>query len=257
MSLSVQHFPCLSETNAQEPTIVLLHGWGVDQHCWESLLPDLQNLGPVSVIALAYDVENIDELCKRVQAEIKPKSVLVGWSLGGMLAARIAASFPEKVAALVTLASNQQFVASDAWPHAMPTHTYDDFFQLLQQQPQKALKRFLSLIVQGDELARILRRELAVPEFSHHLINGLKLLSECNNAQDYQKLTCPVLQCFGERDQLVPIAAMDALQQQYPHHQYHKLDNAGHCLHYPTERLSALLTLFLQGLPKEVSHASC
>jgi pimeloyl-ACP methyl ester esterase len=246
--LSNSWYPCVQESSDHPLHITLLHGWGVDQHCWSALIPELQISGNVQTVSLEYQHADVDSLCQQIQSVMAPASVLVGWSLGGMLAARVAAHFPEKVSGLVTLAANQQFVADTHWPHAMPANTFSAFYQSMQVDPEQTLKRFLGLIVQGDDKAREQRRYLRATQYLDDIIEGLEMLQQCHNRQDYLQIKCPVLQCFGEYDSLVPIEVMDQLQQQYPQHQYHKLDNTGHCLHYPAQSLAPVLSLFIQSL---------
>lgn len=249
--LNNQRFPSLCSDDQQAVPITLLHGWGVDERCWDDWVPQLQTLGPVHVISLDYEGADVDRLCQQIQSVMMPFSVLVGWSLGGMLAAKVAARFPDQVAGLITLAANQQFVAGDQWPHAMAQETFDHFYRAMKHTPEKTLKRFMGLVVQGDEHTRDQRRYLRTTKSLTSILTGLDILCACDNQQDYAAIRCPVLQCFGAHDQLVPVAVMDQLQQRYPQHQFHRLDHAGHCLHYPAQRLMGVLILFVQSLVKK------
>lgn len=95
------------------PTVVLLHGVGLDHTVWDSvrdalstyaqvLAPDLPGHGtrpPVpSGVTLAY-------LAQDVAREIPAGSHLVGFSLGALVAQQIAVSRPDLVASLVSVSS--------------------------------------------------------------------------------------------------------------------------------------------------------
>ncbi len=48
------------------------------------------------------------------------KTIWLGWSLGGLVASQIALTHPERVQALVTVASSPCFSARDEWPGIKP-----------------------------------------------------------------------------------------------------------------------------------------
>ena len=48
------------------------------------------------------------------------KAIWLGWSLGGLVASQIALTHPERVLALVTVASSPCFSARDEWPGIKP-----------------------------------------------------------------------------------------------------------------------------------------
>jgi len=91
---------------ATMPPIMLLPGWGINSHIWQSLIPTLQQTTDVITVDVSYDGTNIDKLCEEIIEVIDQPAILIGWSLGGMLATEVASRFPDKVLALLTLASN-------------------------------------------------------------------------------------------------------------------------------------------------------
>ena len=48
------------------------------------------------------------------------KPIWLGWSLGGLVASQIALRHPERVQALITVASSPCFSAREAWPGIKP-----------------------------------------------------------------------------------------------------------------------------------------
>jgi pimeloyl-ACP methyl ester carboxylesterase len=144
-------YPRLSKTSPF--TIVLLNGWGMTAGTWGSLIPVLQKEHDVVVVDVVYS-EDVDTLCDTIYSELPERCVLIGWSLGGMLATKITAMYPRSIVGLITLSSNAQFVADSDWPHAMPADTFEAFFQLWTTTPEKSLQRFSSLVIQGDKQRR-------------------------------------------------------------------------------------------------------
>ncbi|MFH7422752.1 transporter, partial [Pseudomonas syringae pv. tagetis] len=60
-----------------------------------------------------------------LDANLPHNAWLGGWSLGGMLAAALAARRGEGCSGLLTLASNACFVTRGAWPNAMAAQDFD------------------------------------------------------------------------------------------------------------------------------------
>jgi malonyl-CoA O-methyltransferase len=221
--LALEYLPAAEPCG--RPPLVLLHGWGHSRQCWQALLPDLTREQDVYNLDLPGFGDNADwqlpelEDALAVLAELLPdQCVLVGWSLGGHLALRLATQNPGKVAGVITLATNLSFVASDIWPQAMPPSTFEDFAQAFDSDPAATLQRFCGLQAQGDRhrktLLRDLRKQCLPPEPGQRLQwrAGLDWLAQIDHRQDLANLTRPSLQLFGGEDALVPAAAAQAMK---------------------------------------------
>ena len=92
-------------SNSDKPVLVLLHGWGVNQGVWHTLLNDISP--KVSVLCLdipgfglaqqlpsPYD---FDAVLAVLATQIPANSLVCGWSLGGLLAIALAERYPLKV----------------------------------------------------------------------------------------------------------------------------------------------------------------
>lgn len=241
--LKLTHYPA---TSPQSTTpIVLLHGWGSDSRIWQPLLPFLQQWGSVFTIDLDYQLGNIDTLCAAVASQINelPQSpLLFGWSLGGMVATRLASQMP--LAGLITLATNLRFVASPNWPDAMPEDIFQGFLQSFEASPAHALKRFSLLQSQGDVAAKQQVQwlnTLADPQADPStLLAGLKLLAEFDNTDLLAAIACPSLHLLGEKDALVPASIEPQLSAALrPGQTVYCMPGRGHLLHYPFSTSSA------------------
>jgi pimeloyl-ACP methyl ester esterase len=247
---------------------VLLNGWGMSAQAWQSNIPFLQQWSDVVVIDVVYE-SDVDVLCEKLceklcetpyenlAQDLSKPCILMGWSLGGMLATRIAAMYPQSVSGLITLASNAQFVASDDWPTAMAEEMFAGFHQAYTDNAEKSLQRFSNLVVQGDLHRREQKRYLQslitakqtaqktpVPQQFSHYLSGLDLLRDINNQTALQKINCPALHCFGENDTLLPVQAVEKIKNLNGHHQCEVIAQAGHFLHAPSKRLEFVLNHF-------------
>ncbi len=235
------------------PPIVLFNGWGMSSDSWQALVPELTALTEVIVLELG-EVSDLQQLTQEVLDIIPERSVLLGWSLGGMLATHIALYHPARVTALVTLASNLQFVANSQWPWAMPKVTFDAFYQSYADNPPSTLKRFCRLISQGDQSLREQKHFLhslisSQPEPSRKGgLTGLDLLASISHVNIIGQLACPALHLYGEQDQLVPVEAAKQIRECLGGDSRQRIEvlaNYGHLLHYPSPRLAPLLVEFI------------
>lgn len=239
--------------------LALIHGWGGDSRCWQPLLDKLRNFsGPVVAIDLpgfgARAQEpwpETEELLAQLEAQLPQDCLLLGWSLGGMLAVRLAAS-SEKVRALVTIATNGSFVARGDWI-GMDAEVFAEFCRAQREQPEKNWQRFCGLEARGDSemrgLLKILKdwQPATIPD---SWSRALDCLGELDNRDVLSKLDVPALHIFAEGDALVPQAA--AIQIGNRGGNVKIIPGAGHCPHLsrPAE-IAALIEGFSEPLIRQ------
>ncbi|HBF49829.1 MAG TPA: alpha/beta hydrolase [Massilia sp.] len=85
--------------------LVLLPGFMLDETLWDEVLPLLEWEAPIHRLPLGPGT-TMDEIARGVAAAAPERFVLVGFSLGGYIARKVAELFPERVAALVLVASS-------------------------------------------------------------------------------------------------------------------------------------------------------
>ena len=236
---------------ANKPTHnwVFLHGWGSDSRTWQplcDLLPgrhtfiDLPGFGS----ALA-DTLDLDSFLTQTGAQLPQNCVLVGWSLGGMLATQLAHRNPEKVSALITIASNAVFVAREAWPEAMDRATFNQFYGDFEREASATWTRFCALQALGDskrkQVAQHLREQKPPqPEREAAWQQGLRWLERLDNRQLLAERTVPQYHLFGATDALVPAVAANHLRQLLPSSaMVEVLPAAGHAPHLADPELIA------------------
>ena len=99
------------------PVVVLIHGLGLNKDCWQWMIPDLTD----SYRVLSYDLHghgesndpvtepNLSLFSKQLKDLLDyckiQKAVIIGFSLGGMVARRFAQDFPQKLQGMVILHS--------------------------------------------------------------------------------------------------------------------------------------------------------
>lgn len=215
--------------------LVLLPGWGLGTAPLEPLAAALRGLDqsltveiqPLPVLTSNAPTDWLDAL----DALIPPDVWLGGWSLGGMLAAELAARRAGRCSGLVSLASNSCFVARQDWPCAMPADSFRDFRDGCARDPAQTLKRFGLLCSQGAKDPRGLARRLAAddsPLPAEALLAGLHVLGALDTRAALQAFSGPQLHLFAGGDGLVPYSAASALLALLPDVEVGVLEQASH-----------------------------
>ncbi len=240
MSLHIEYSP-----RSGRPSLVLLHGWGLHSGVWQPVLPalqqhfdtvlvDLPGLGRSPALAGRCSVQAVAaEVLQAVQPQLPESAIWLGWSLGGLVAAEAACQAPERVRALVTVASNPCFVAQHDWPCGMAPGTFDGFVSALASDPARTLASFALLQSRGEGARDILRalKALLAEHEAADLAGNLQLL-----AGDYRStlasLSQPALHILGGEDQLVPGAVAEPLQRLQPGAKLRCYEGTGHLPFY-------------------------
>lgn len=211
MQLQSEYLPA-NGTPRQD--LVLLHGWGCNREVWRALLVHLRSWANVTLLDIpgaapgceAGSVPDLPELLREILDYCPRQAVYVGWSLGGQLAIALAAQFPQRVRAVVTLCTNPRFVASEGWP-GMDQGEFRVFGNSMTTHPTAALQRFDTLQAAGSNQARTLLRQLRALRQrppSGTLQAGLAWLATLDLRETLSSLDQPQLHLLAGQDALVP-----------------------------------------------------
>lgn len=228
------------ESFGQGPDLVLLHGWAMHGGVFEPLVTRLQQRYRLhcvdlpghgrSVAAQQFALDPIaDELAARW-----PRAIWLGWSLGGLVALRLALRHPQAARALILVAASPRFTLAEDWPCAVAPAVFEQFASALAADLPRTLERFLALETLGAEHAQQERHWLrsliqAVPQPSATLLTqGLGILHDCDLRSELAELSCPSLWIGGRRDRLVPPAALERAAAMTPNGRSEVLGQAAH-----------------------------
>lgn len=213
--------------------LILLPGWALGTGPLEPLAAALQGLDErlrVDVEALP-DEGDLSDWLDALAERLPEDTWLGGWSLGGMLAAELAARRGERCCGLLTLASNVCFVARADWPVAMPQATFEAFRQGCSRDAAQTLKRFALLCSQGGNDARAMAWQLVLDMPKHsaeQMLAGLRALAELDTRSALQAFGGPQLHLYAAGDALVPASTAGALGELLPDVEIGVLQGAGH-----------------------------
>tara|TARA_R110002126_G_scaffold43555_19_gene124930 strand:+ start:4401 stop:5177 length:777 start_codon:yes stop_codon:yes gene_type:complete len=228
-------------SSTDKPVLVLLHGWGVNQGVWQTLLADIPDTFRVITLdipgyGLAQTLPepySFDTVLAELAQQIPANSLLCGWSLGGLLAIALAARYPEKVRQLALVAATPCFLQQPDWPGMKPV-VMQQFAQSLQRDLKQTISRFLAIQAMGSASAKSDAAELkqaiaAYPQANPSALTaGLGFLTDQDLRRIFASLNQPIAGCFGALDSLVPVAVLQQLQQLQPQARFTVLAKASH-----------------------------
>uniref|UniRef100_A0A450WEV9 Pimeloyl-[acyl-carrier protein] methyl ester esterase n=1 Tax=Candidatus Kentrum sp. LFY TaxID=2126342 RepID=A0A450WEV9_9GAMM len=237
--------------------LTTIHGWGLNAAVWDDIgdrlktgyafnAIDLPGFGKSPMLAGEY---TLAALADAVAEAMPSPSVLMGWSLGGLVALEVARRHPERVDALIVVASGPRFTEAEDWPHGVAPDVLDAFSETVAEDPKTALQRFLILQAGRTDLGRATVKKLK-PLLSRYglpnrdaLEKGLVLLRETDFRHVMDEIRCPVLFILGSRDNLVSPAVVADLWRLCPGCRMAVIDGGAHApfISHPVEFLEVLI----------------
>lgn len=243
--------------------LVLLHGWGLNAGVWHCISERLGAHFRLHMVDLPgfgrshhYGALSLEEMAAEVIKQAPTRAIWLGWSLGGLVASQVALTHPERVSALVTVASSPCFTARDTWPGIKPD-VLAGFQQQLSENFQRTVERFLALQTLGTESARQDARRLkevvlAQPMPSVEVLNGgLEILRTADLRAPLAQLQMPLWRLYGRLDGLVPRKVATLLDEAWPGSPSWVMDKAAHApfISHPDTFCEHLMALKEQLMP--------
>jgi pimeloyl-ACP methyl ester carboxylesterase len=226
--------------------ILTLSGWTQPSDALKDIAPEAYHLD-------YGGARNVAEVAERLPQ--RDYDLIIGWSLGGIIARELMADHGLNTPAFVSIASPYQFVRTDAVNAAMSPDIFSQFYANYRDDTQRTVNRFHGLVAKGDRDSRRIMQALThhpkVLEVDQWLPWMDFLESHSAAARDYSALP-PSLILHGTEDAIVPYPQSHLLQQALPNTVHHSWEGAGHALHlHDAPRLRQEITDFYEQI-----HAS-
>lgn len=242
------------EIRGDGPDVVLLHGWALHGGMWGPWLDRLCGHARLHVVDLpghgrsgwSAAIHNLAGLARAVYPRVPRDAIVLGWSLGGMLALELGRRHPRHLRALILMATTPKFLAGPDWEHGLDPTVLDEFSRGLALDYRRTVQNFLALQARGDEHARealhLLRNRLAAhgePD-RRALGTGLDVLRSTDLRDELPRITLPALVIAGEHDRLTPPGAGRELAARLPMARFRCVERSGHApfLSHPDEVLA-------------------
>jgi len=208
-----------SSTTGAGKDLVLLHGWGFNSDLFNNLINLYQDQYRITKIDLpghgrSADIAGgIDNWCHEIIKILPENPILLGWSLGGLLAIHIATQI--KISRLILVASSPNFVQNNNWEFGIDADHFRQFSNTLEFNLSKGLKRFVSLQTKDKVQIKSLNQSIDVLPASKNALNqGLKILLNTDLTQQFLALNIDKKIILGDKDTLVPSTIAHWYQQQ-------------------------------------------
>ena len=227
------------EKIGQGEALVMIHGWGMHSGMWmqaRDLLSQHFELHLVDLPGMGFsknlDIYNLHSVAEEIAEAIPNNAYLLGWSLGGLIATKVALITPIKK--LILVGSTPCFVARDDWQQGMPSDVFESFFAGALQDYQGTMNKLLALIAMGSGNARattkMLREALSFrPEPNQQgLLGALDILRTGDLRADLPSIETPSLLIHGVLDKLASLSAAEWTAKALPNAELIALPNAAH-----------------------------
>ena len=214
--------------------LLIVNGWSANAEFWAEFSGDVSDEYSVQIIDLGLNVSP-EQYLDVIDSQIQDNTILIGWSLGGMLVTQYSALTKRRFLGVMTLQCNPCFIIKHDWPHAMSRDTFDTLKNVVSESELSTLvKRFTHLLVSGSELHKQDRLKLrsiySVEKLPSRdvLNNGLSMLEELDVRAVLKDITVPCCHVFSEFDSLVPSAVVADIKLIVPNHSFEMIKNSGH-----------------------------
>lgn len=229
------------------PPLVLLHGATLWWHDFEPIIPplmqswhvyacDMRGHGKSSRTSGKYRAEDfVSDVIAFVQTQIQEPVVLIGHSMGGVLALLTASHIPEWIHAIIlldpgTIARNtpiQSIRGPGDWVIGI-----GDVFESRRTMKDFLLESNPEIDELGLQITESMIRSID-PDFISTLIKN-RFIDGLNLEQELTKISCPSLMLYGtlELGSIFPESEVNFLEQYIPQMAAYQIQGAGHSPHW-------------------------
>lgn len=222
------------------PDCILIHGWGLSKAVWAGVSHGLAVHCRLHAVDLpghgasAPGAPGIDAWAGRLAGTVCKPAVWIAWSLGGLVALRVAQWRPDRVRALILVDSSPRFAVADDWPWGAQESLLDGFAERLEKDFDGLLREFVALNARGAEAGsgetlRRLRDAVALaPPTLDGLRQGLDILRANDLRAALPRVHVPTLVLNGERDRLTHPEVARCMARAMPDAEYCGVKGAAH-----------------------------
>lgn len=207
--------------------VVFFHGWGFDHHVWLPLVDQLGSHYQLILVDLpGFGLSSSmswDDFKSQLLAQLPPVFALVGWSLGGLYAQRLAIEESLRVSSLMSIGSSPYFIADPTWP-AVPKEVFNHFYKNLSLDLEKTLRDFISLQLNKTKLTL----PLGTMPTQKGLEEGLRILDQWDLRDELHTVSIPTSFLFGRLDPIAPVKIMQTMEIVYPNFNYVLFKKSAH-----------------------------
>lgn len=207
--------------------LVFFHGWGFDHQIWLSLIAAMKKNYRLYLVDLpGFGLSprmTWSSFKQSLLSQVPQPFAVVGWSMGGLFATRLAIEHQDCLTHLINIASSPCFVKKSDWV-GIDRLALEQFYKNLIENPRQALAEFIELQFKG------------ITSYSYHsstpetesLKAGLEILTDWDLRAPLHAVNKSTCFMFGGLDAIVPRATLGIMRQIYPQFNYILFPKAAH-----------------------------
>jgi len=242
----------------QGDPLIFIHGWAASHRFWKHQVPffaqsnqvisyDLRGHGDSGKPETGYQItDHLHDLEKLLTENRLSKLVLIGHSLGGMIALQYALEHPLTPRALVLVGTSPHPVAS------RKRSIQFSFLQLLIRMSRKRAANFTERAlfapnVRPELVEWVNKESMRTP--THVILEILKSVKSFNIVSQLSEIQAPTLIVYSEFETAVESQALNQMQELIPKAKLQMISGAGHnCMLEQPSQFNSVLDGFLREL---------
>jgi non-heme chloroperoxidase len=223
--------------------VVLVHGWGMSVRIWDLTLPALleanhevvsldhrgcglsdKDFAHVTIDAIAGDVVNL------ISAVGLERPIVVGWSLGAAVTARVAIELGSALGGIVLIGPpTPRYLQADDFPHGATADALDQT-RIALRDTRPAFLRVLSQSVLHQDLGTAYEQWMwdIFMQTSPSADAALFDLGEIDHRAELRSVEIPALVCSGDHDVVVDPAIAQQAVETLPNARLLRFADSGH-----------------------------
>jgi pimeloyl-[acyl-carrier protein] methyl ester esterase len=188
--------------------LVLIHGFGFGSYIFNELESKFHNYNIITIDLPGHGgnefvSDDLDDWVNNIKDKIPENAIILGWSLGGLLAIKLTQIV--QVKKIILVASSPKFVSDNTWQYGTPTNNFKMFSDNLNANIAKGLTRFISL--QGLEKTQIKQLKPQIEQNLPSILglnNALKILQNTDLRKELLQIKDKTQVILGNKDTIVP-----------------------------------------------------
>jgi pimeloyl-[acyl-carrier protein] methyl ester esterase len=207
----------------------MIHGWGMHSGVWQPLIKRLSAKYMLYLVDLPgmggsrpIEPYHLHAMADEVAEVIPGVSDVLGWSLGGLVAQRIALNQPDRIRRLILVSATPKFVNTPDWQTGVDPANFSAFAESVNHDYKATILQFLTLqCMQADDRRSTIKQlrasfELKPTPTQTTLQRALCVLLEADLRAEIPNIRKPTLLIHGDRDTLAPVQAAHWMMQHLP-----------------------------------------
>jgi pimeloyl-ACP methyl ester carboxylesterase len=223
------------ERHGKGTPLVLLHGYPLDHHIWDDIIPllqdtfdliipDLRGFGDSTTVDTPYSMDDMATDIAGLLGHLSiQKTAIVGHSMGGYVALAFARHFPKRVNGLGLVSSQ---VLAD--PPDRKEGRYKSAADVAENGVHGVVEN-MSTKFTSDPRLQAFARETMQRQKPAAYIGALKAMAERSDSTPLlSTIQYPVVVVHGDEDQLIPVVRAREVKEALPKAHFVEINGAGH-----------------------------